>query len=429
MAGYWLNGVKYSNVQLIAGENALSLDYWIGNANLTMMVVPESVTSIEGTFQQFPNLAEIVVANSEQVVANLDTAFANTEAVGNDGLFWVADNLLTAYQTAYPTLNFDKWTNYTQYTIPYIGNAELTASYVQQLAQANPASRAAATVIVPVEFTSYESGAITAIQTAFTNMGHLITNYEAGSIDWNIGGDIETAVEQAIVSAGATLDTAFANARLFASNKGVRITTGSPFGIAGLYIVPPLFYPTSFSASDRKDGNDQTVAIYATKVKHWCNPAGYSYLCNLTNMLYLDIEFMNELGSNGLIYNSPKLKWFYATAEHGVIGLFGDMFGNNTTNSLVEYVINGDLKVISGEGLLSAYAYSQYLEKVIMQGYQTSINLTNATLLTRQAIIDFFNSLGTGLASYNTITLGTTNLNKITADDIAIATAKNWVVQ
>lgn len=170
MAGYWLNGVKYSNVQLVAGENALSLDYWIGNANLTMMVVPESATSIEGTFQQFPNLAEIVVANSVQVVANLDTAFANTEAVGNDGLFWVADNLLTAYQTAYPTLNFDKWTNYTQYTIPFIGNTELTASYVQQLAQANPAARAAATVIVPASFTSYESGAIDAIFNAFANM-------------------------------------------------------------------------------------------------------------------------------------------------------------------------------------------------------------------------------------------------------------------
>lgn len=383
MAGYWLNGVKYSNVQLIAGENALSLDYWIGNANLTMMIVPEAVTSIEGTFQQFPNLAEIVVANSAQVVANLDTAFANTEAVGNDGLFWVADNLLTAYQTAYPTLNFDKWTNYTQYTIPFIGNTELTASYVQQLAQANPAARAAATVIVPVEFTSYESGAITAIQTAFTNMGHLVTTYENGSIDLDMNGDVVAKIS----AMNRTLDEALVYARTLTSLTSVDNDK--------LIIIPPM-----------------TTA--------------YKEL-NMPNIVLVsDLTFDSSVQSTYYLFNSlSNLVEVKATFKAKIIQWQGTLF-NNEHASLKKVDMTFEQGTSESTGAPSIIR-APSLESIVMNGWQYNLYLAYDTSLTRQAMADLFNSLGTPSTSQS-VEIGSTNLAKLTSADIQIAYDKNWAI-
>lgn len=392
MAGYWLNGVKYSNVQLVAGENALSLDYWIGNANLTMMVVPESVTSIEGTFQQFPNLAEIVVANSVQVVANLDTAFANTEAVGNDGLFWVADNLLTAYQTAYPTLNFDKWTNYTQYTIPYIGNAELTASYVQQLAQANPAARSAATVIVPVEFTSYESGAITAIQTAFTNMGHLVTTYENGSIDLDMNGDIVAK----IVEIGGTVDNALRESKAIEQEAMDGQITSS---VSAPYIIPPLsVWDLPYSLSKN---NTNLVLGYLCAKQHTAYSACYCF-DGATNLIE------GHIGKYSTSLSSIEITATFRGCS-----------------SLKRATIDFGGVAITGWGLFQS---ASNVEDLLLTDLISNFNVSFSTQFTRQSLVDLIDSLGTP-ATQQTLTIGATNLAKLSADDLAIATAKNWVVQ
>ena len=64
------------------------------------------------------------------------------------------------------------------------------------------------------------------------------------------------------------------------------------------------------------------------------------------------------------------------------------------------------------------------LEVLIWNGAVGSIYIPNAPM-TREALIDLFNSIGTP-STTQTITIGATNLAKLTAEDIAIATAKNW---
>lgn len=58
-----------------------------------------------------------------------------------------------------------------------------------------------------------------------------------------------------------------------------------------------------------------------------------------------------------------------------------------------------------------------------------SLSLTHSTLLTRESILDVINNIGVVSAANNIqLQLGSTNIAKLTAEEIAIATAKGWTV-
>ena len=71
--------------------------------------------------------------------------------------------------------------------------------------------------------------------------------------------------------------------------------------------------------------------------------------------------------------------------------------------------------------------YAGTIKNLILNNYDYSFSITNLTL-DRQALIDLFNSLGTP-STTQTITIGATNLAKLSSADLQIATDKNWVVQ
>ena len=58
-----------------------------------------------------------------------------------------------------------------------------------------------------------------------------------------------------------------------------------------------------------------------------------------------------------------------------------------------------------------------------------NVNLSASTLYTRETIVSWLNALAdrTGQTAYK-LTIGATNLKKLTEEDIAIATAKNWTL-
>lgn len=81
---------------------------------------------------------------------------------------------------------------------------------------------------------------------------------------------------------------------------------------------------------------------------------------------------------------------------------------------------------VVGEG---AFAGCTNLENVtVVQGYnETGLNLSYSTKYSVQTIVSWLNALAdrTGDTAY-TLTIGSTNLAKLTAEQIAIATNKNW---
>ena len=91
---------------------------------------------------------------------------------------------------------------------------------------------------------------------------------------------------------------------------------------------------------------------------------------------------------------------------------------NLTILSKIGYVMN------------SAFKYCNALEYVYLPfNFNSDINLSASTLYTRETILQWLNALAdrTGLTAY-TLTIGATNLAKLTEQDILIATNKNWTL-
>lgn len=64
-----------------------------------------------------------------------------------------------------------------------------------------------------------------------------------------------------------------------------------------------------------------------------------------------------------------------------------------------------------------------------MFGMKVNFNIRYSTQFDREALVEIINNCAdlTGETA-QTLTMGSTNLAKLTADDIAIATAKNWTL-
>lgn len=70
------------------------------------------------------------------------------------------------------------------------------------------------------------------------------------------------------------------------------------------------------------------------------------------------------------------------------------------------------------------------MEEVILeQNFRAPLNLSASTLLTPETMVSMFNALADNIGSTTkTLTLGATNLEKLTDEQIAVATNKNWTL-
>ena len=69
------------------------------------------------------------------------------------------------------------------------------------------------------------------------------------------------------------------------------------------------------------------------------------------------------------------------------------------------------------------------LEKIHFTGLRVKLDISSSTKFTREALVEILTNLGQASGGSQTLTMGETNLAKLTADDIAIATAKGWTLQ
>ena len=89
-----------------------------------------------------------------------------------------------------------------------------------------------------------------------------------------------------------------------------------------------------------------------------------------------------------------------------------------------------DIGNLSLSGVTSTANTMQYCRKLkdisSLNGLKTSISLASCVMLSRESVLNIFASLGT--VSNDTITLYVDTYNKLSADDIAVATTKGWTV-
>ena len=83
----------------------------------------------------------------------------------------------------------------------------------------------------------------------------------------------------------------------------------------------------------------------------------------------------------------------------------------------------------------SDFAYKSWaeysgIEEIHIVDIHYNFNISFSTEFTREALVEIIGNLRdmTGYASSRTLTMGATNLAKLTEDDIAVATDKNWTV-
>lgn len=67
------------------------------------------------------------------------------------------------------------------------------------------------------------------------------------------------------------------------------------------------------------------------------------------------------------------------------------------------------------------------LEQIHMTGMKVNFNISASTLFTRDALLEILNNLAT-VTTTRTLTMGSTNLAKLTDEDKSIATNKGWTL-
>ena len=78
---------------------------------------------------------------------------------------------------------------------------------------------------------------------------------------------------------------------------------------------------------------------------------------------------------------------------------------------------------------MSSMFYSCYsLTEIHMTGMKVSFDISASTKFTESALVEILNNL-TNVTSTQTLTMGSTNLAKLTDDEKAIATGKGWTLK
>ena len=78
-------------------------------------------------------------------------------------------------------------------------------------------------------------------------------------------------------------------------------------------------------------------------------------------------------------------------------------------------------------GMYNIFNNCSNLTEIHMTGMKVDFDISSSTKFTREALVEILNNLAT-ITSTQTLTMGSTNLSKLTDEDKAIATNKGWTL-
>lgn len=103
------------------------------------------------------------------------------------------------------------------------------------------------------------------------------------------------------------------------------------------------------------------------------------------------------------------------------------LFMTNTFTYCYELISIPKLDVSKVVGMDGAFRACSKLEQIHMTGMKASFDIHYSTKFTREALVEILNNLAT-VTSTKTLTMGSTNLAKLTDEDKSIATNKGWTL-
>ena len=167
----------------------------------------------------------------------------------------------------------------------------------------------------------------------------------------------------------------------------------------------------------------------------------FYYCSNLTSIPAMDTSNVTNMSNmfaacNGLT-SIPALNTSNVTNMNGTFSNCNNLTSipmidtSNVTN--MGYVFESCSKLTSVPALNTSnvtnmggtFYHCYNLETIHMHGMKVSFDISASTKFTREALVEILNNLATVTAS-RTLTMGSTNLAKLTDADKAIATGKGW---
>lgn len=138
---------------------------------------------------------------------------------------------------------------------------------------------------------------------------------------------------------------------------------------------------------------------------------------NITTVPLLDTSKVTTMYR--MFYNCPNLTTIPAFDTSKVTQM-GEMFSGCTNLTTIPAF---DTSKVTWMG--DMFTGCTNLTAIHMTGMKTSFNISASTQFTREALVEILNNLA---PTASTLTMGSTNLAKLTEEDKAIATNKGWTV-
>jgi len=109
----------------------------------------------------------------------------------------------------------------------------------------------------------------------------------------------------------------------------------------------------------------------------------------------------------------------------GKVTVTQNMFKN--CSALVSVPALDMSKISSATNMANMFSGCSNLEEIHMTGMKVNFDISASTKFTASALVEILNNLAT-VSSTQTLTMGATNLAKLTAEEKAIATNKGWTL-
>lgn len=151
----------------------------------------------------------------------------------------------------------------------------------------------------------------------------------------------------------------------------------------------------------------------------------------------------------GISTEQPDIDWknmFIFESITNLNGLFSNIYIENFKLPPANLLDTSKVKCVAGAfwsnytNIIPAYDFSSvtnaknmcssasYIKEFLPTGLKVSFDLSASTQFERENLVTVLNNLGTPTTT-QTLTIGSTNLAKLTEEDIAIATQKNWTLK
>ena len=154
------------------------------------------------------------------------------------------------------------------------------------------------------------------------------------------------------------------------------------------------------------DAGGKLQSLTATSVDGWFLPSDTSSVTNMSSMFYYCPSLTSVPTFDTSKVTDMSYMFYYCRSLTSV-----PTFDTSSVTSMY---------------YMFYYCYS--LTEIHMTGMKVSFDISASTKFTESALVEILNNL-TNVTSTQTLTMGSTNLAKLTDDEKAIATGKGWTLK